>query len=469
MLTAIKFIFRQPALFKEVFVLAFPLIIGTSAWTIQHFVDRMFLAWYSTQAVAASMPAGMLNMLTMSIFTGTAVFTETFVAQYFGARQFERIGAVMWQGIYIGLLGAVFHLVLIPFAVPLFQAIGHAPDVLSLEIEYFQTLCLGAGAVICSAAVASFFAGRGKTRQVMIATLFQTGVNIILDYILIFGNLGFPALGIKGAGLASVISAYSHLIFLLLLAAKQSHQAKYRIYSSWKIDIELFKRIIKYGVPNGLQATIDLAGFSIFLLLLGRIGTIPLAATNIAFNINILAFMPMIGIGIAVSILVGQNLGANNPEKAHICAWTGFIITFLYMLVLAILYVTIPDIFIKPFSFRADPSEFENIRHIAVILLRFVAFYSLFDGMNVIFASALRGAGDTRFIMMAVGFISVLVLIVPSVVFIVLLQKGIYAAWTIATIYVISLAMMFFTRFQQGKWKNMRVIEYRSFTVDDAS
>ncbi|MCM8758615.1 MAG: MATE family efflux transporter [Candidatus Omnitrophica bacterium] len=455
--------------FKEVIVLAFPLIISTSAWTIQHFVDRMFLAWYSTQAVAASMPAGLLNMLTTSIFVGTAVFTETFVAQYYGAKQFDRIGSVMWQGIYIGLIGAIFHLALIPFAAPLFHIIGHAPDVIWLEIVYYQTLCLGAGAVIASGAVAGFFAGRGKTKQVMIATLFQTLVNIFLDYVLIFGKFGVPALGMKGAGLASVISAYCHLIFLLILATKQKNERDYKIYSSWKPEKELFKRILRFGIPSGLQGTIDLAGFTIFLLLLGKIGTIPLAATNIAFNINTLAFMPMIGIGMAVSILVGQNIGANNPQKAQLCTWTGFVITFSYMFILAILYVTIPDIFIKPFSFKADPFEFEQIQHIAVILLRFVAFYSLFDGMNIIFASALRGAGDTKFIMLAVAFLSILVLIVPSIIFIVFLKKGIYIAWTIATIYVIALALMFFLRFKQGKWKTMKVIEKRSFSSDDVS
>jgi len=94
-----------------------------------------------------------------------------------------------------------------------------------------------------------------------------------------------------------------------------------------------------------------------------------------------------------------------------------------------------------------------------MILLRFVALYSLFDAMNVIFSSALRGAGDTRFIMTILLFISVLVLIIPSWIFVVLLQKGIYVAWTIATIYVIALAVLFFTRFLKGKWKTMRVIE----------
>jgi len=398
-------------------------------------------------------------MLSMGIFTGTAIFTETFVAQYFGAKQFERIGAVVWHGIYIGVIGAIVHFLLIPFAPSFFHMIGHAENVSSLETVYFQTLCFGAFPVISSGAISGFFAGRGNTKPLMFATIFQTSINLIFDYLLIFGKAGFPALGIKGAGIASVISAYCNFIFLITLATREKYENEYKLFSSWRFDTKLFRRILKYGVPNGLQGTIDIAGFAIFLLLLGKIGTIPLAATNIAFNINTLAFMPMIGIGIAVSILVGQNLGGNNPEKAGQYAWAGFFITFSYMLVLAICYVTIPDVFIKPFSYKSDPTEFVAIRNITMILLRFVALYSLFDAMNVIFSSALRGAGDTRFIMTSVGLFSLFILIIPSWVFIVLLHKGIYIAWTIATIYVIALALLFFIRFQKGKWKTMRVIE----------
>jgi len=452
----------EKQIFKEVAIIALPLIISTGSWTIQHFVDRMFLAWFSVESVAASMPAGMLNMLTMSVFTGTAIFTETFVAQYFGAKQYNKIGAVIWHGIYIGIIGGIFHLFLIPLAKPLFHFIGHQQSVSILETIYFQTLCLGAFPVIAAGAIGGYFAGRGKTKQIMFSTIFQTGINIIFDYLLIFGKSGFPALGIRGAGIASVISAYWNLIFLIVLTAKSQHH-QYQLLTSWRFDKELFSRILKYGIPNGLQGTIDLAGFTIFLLLLGKLGTIPLAATNIAFNINTLAFMPMIGIGMAVSILVGQNIGASNPERAEKITESGFIIVFTYMVILAICYVVIPDIFIKPFSFKADPFEFKKIYQISVILLRFVAFYSLFDAMNVVFSSALRGAGDTRFIMAAVAILSIFVLILPSYIFIILLGKGIYAGWTIATIYVVLLALMFFLRFKHGKWKKISVIEKNVF------
>ena len=104
--------------YREVLVIAVPLILSTSAWSVQHFVDRMFLSWYSPETLAASMPAGILFFTLMSLFIGTASYVSTFVAQYFGAERYERIGPALWQGVYISLLGGLLLLCLIPFFNP---------------------------------------------------------------------------------------------------------------------------------------------------------------------------------------------------------------------------------------------------------------------------------------------------------------------------------------------------------------
>lgn len=214
-----------------------------------------------------------------------------------------------------------------------------------------------------------------------------------------------------------------------------------------------------YLFLSGMQFFVDVAGFSLFIMFVGRLGIIPLAATNIAFNINALAFMPMIGMGIAVSILVGQNLGGNDADTAERSVYSGFHLTFLYMAFIAFLYVTVPDIFIRPFTPRIHPGNFEEIHAIAVVLLRFIAFYSLFDTMNIVFLSALKGAGDTRYVIKIITLVSVFVLIVPSYVFIVVLNRSVYSAWFIATAYVTVLGFTFLARFLHGGWKHIRVIE----------
>jgi multidrug resistance protein, MATE family len=126
---------------------------------------------------------------------------------------------------------------------------------------------------------------------------------------------------------------------------------------------------------------------------------------------------------------------------------------------MTLLYVVFPGVFIEPFAARSRPETFGPIRDLTIVLLRFVAVYSIFDTMNIVFASALRGAGDTRYVMIMLGVISLIVLVAPTCLVLVVLKGGIYAAWTIAAAYVIILGFSFLIRFLGGKWKSMRVIE----------
>ena len=167
--------------YQEVITLAIPLVLSTSAWSVQHFVDRMFLTWYSNEAIAAAMPAGILNFAIMSFFIGTACYVNTFVAQYYGAGRYSRIGPALWQGMYIALLGGLIVLCLIPFARTIFSLVGHDTAVQKNEVIYFQYLCLGSAPVIASLSLAGFFSGRGKTWPVMWVNTFATAVNLILD------------------------------------------------------------------------------------------------------------------------------------------------------------------------------------------------------------------------------------------------------------------------------------------------
>lgn len=445
--------------YREVLALAIPLILSTGAWSIQHFVDRMFLTWYSPEAIAAAMPAGILNFAIMSFFLGTAGYVSVFVAQYYGAQQYEQIGPALWQGIYISLLAGIGFLFLIPLAESFFSFVGHDKAVQPYETIYFQVLCLGAAPVIASSAMSGFFSGLGKTWPVMWVNVTQTGVNLVLDYAMIFGKWGFAERGIQGAAIATVIAGYFGFVVYAVLLFRQHYDTQYHTLRDWKFDKALFMRLIRFGVPNGVQFFIDMMGFTAFILIMGRLGTINLAATNIAFNISTLAFLPMIGFGIAVSVIVGQHLGNNRPDLAERGVYSGAHLSFLYMTSIAALYVLTPNLFLLPYASQADPATFEPIRQLTVILLRFVAVYSLFDTLTIIFASAIKGAGDTRFAMYAMLVISVGILVLPSYIALVWLDAGIFTGWIIASTYIILLGFVFLFRFLRGKWKSMRVIE----------
>lgn len=232
--------------YREVLVLAIPLILSTGAVTVQHFVDRMFLAWYSPEAIAAALPSGILNFTLMSLFIGTAGYVSAFVAQYYGAKRFEQIGPAVWQGLYLSLIGGLGFLFLIPLAEPFFRFVGHDPAVQQHEIIYFQVLCYGALPIIAASAMSGFFAGLGKTWPVMWVNVLATTVNLVLDYAMIFGKWGLSERGIQGAAIATVISQYFAVLLYIVLLFRRKYDACYQTLSGWKFNKTLFRRLIRF-------------------------------------------------------------------------------------------------------------------------------------------------------------------------------------------------------------------------------
>ena len=445
--------------YRDLLKMAFPLILSTGATSILHFIDRMFLTWYSPVSIAAAMPAGMLSFTAMSIFIGTAGYVSTFVAQYHGAKRPQRIGPSLWQGLYISFAGGVVIFALSFAARPIFTMVGHDAAIMEEEIIYFSILTKGAIFSVAAPAFAGFFSGRGHNWPVMWANLIMMTVNLILDYLFIFGNAGLPAMGIRGAAYATVIAAASSCLFYVSMAFRKKYNLQFRTLSGFRFDKDLIKRMIRFGLPTGIQFLIDVSGFTIFILLVGRIGADELAATSITFNINTLAFMPMIGFGIAISVVVGQFQGEDKPQSAERSVYSGAHLCFLYMTLIAVTYVAFPQIYIAAFGAKADPALFEEIARFITIMLRFVAVFTVFDTANIVFASALKGAGDTRYVMIMIIVLSIGGLIIPSIIVISLLDAGIFAAWYIVSAYVIILAFSFLLRFLTGKWKSMKVIE----------
>jgi MATE family multidrug resistance protein len=446
--------------YKELLITAAPLILSTASWSVLQFTDRVFLTWYSPDAVAASMPAGIVNFTFTCLFFGTASYVGTFVAQYYGACEYHKIGKSLWQGLYISLIGSAVLFIIGFAAEPMFRIVDHSPEVQKLEVIYFKILCFGSLGPIASSVFSGFYSGRGENWPVMWISFISAGVNIILDYVLIFGRFGFPEMGVEGAAIATVIAGFTPLAIYFFLVFGREYNAKYKTLSSYKFDSELFSRILKFGLPSGIHMFIEVAGFSGFLLIVGRLGTTELAATNIALNINTIAFMPMIGFGIAISMLTGQNIGKGSLDIAERVIWSGFQICFVYMALIAATYFFFPGVYIYPFEVNAEPAGFVKIHEYTIILLKFVAVYSLFDTLNLVFASAIKGAGDTRFVMMMGLVLSLLLLVIPSYIAVVIMGRGLYTVWMIASVYITLLGFSYLTRFLTGRWKSMKVIEH---------
>jgi MATE family multidrug resistance protein len=433
-----------------------------AATTVMEFTDRVFLANFSIDAIAASMPAGIAALLFLSFFTGIAGYLNVFVAQYTGAGDHGRVGGCIWQGLYFSLFaGGVLALISF-FAKPLFILGGHSPEIQHLEIIYFKVLCLGGGTSVAAAALACFYSGRGHTRPVMIISIIGMLFNIPLDYALINGVWIFPKWGIFGAGIATVSAWLLMLLLYAILIFTRENNHHFSVFSQHKFDGDLFKRLLKFGIPGSMQFCVDIFAFTFFVFMVGRIGTIELAITNIVMSINSLAFMPTMGFSLGVSTLVGQAMGRGNVADAVIAGHKTLRILLVYIFFLVFVFILTPgpllDLFIAA---DKGTAAYAAMSGKGVILLRIVALYVFFDAFYMIYTGLLKGAGDTNFIMWIMGINSFAVMIFPIYIGVTYFGRGIYYSWGCATAFIVSVCILSIWRYRQGKWKTMRVIETR--------
>jgi len=446
--------------YRDVWRVSMPLVVSMSTTVVMTFTDRMFLANYSIDAIAAALPAGITAFVFLSFFSDTAGYSNVIIAQYTGAGALQRVGRAMWQGIYFSIFGGLIMVGLALCAGPLFQLVGHAPEVQQLEIIYFRILCLGSGIYIVGMSLSSFYTGRGATRPVMIIHCIGMLINVPLDYALINGVWIFPELGILGAGLATVFSWILITALLAFIVFTRENERVFQVLTNYHFHGDLFRRLLRFGVPSALQFSLDVFAFLFFVFMVGRIGKAELAVTNIAISLDSVSFRPLIGFALGTSTLVGQALGRNRPDQAAAAAKATMTIVAGYISVLILLYLFVPQPLLELFRPRdVSPEGFAVIKDTGVVVLRFVAAYLLFDGLYMISTAVLKGAGDTKFIMWSIAGISMLGLVMPLYIGMEIYGLGLYFAWGCLVVFLFLMASVTLGRFRLGKWKGMRVIE----------
>jgi MATE family multidrug resistance protein len=442
---------------SRLLTLAWPLIVSQSIWTVQIVLDRIFLSQHDTDSVGAGMSAVILFWMLLALFQFTVNYATTFVAQYTGAGQPRDVGPVIGQALWVAVASGLGFLLLIPLAGPIVALAGHEPALQAQEEVYFRWMCAAALPFLITAAGTSFFAGRGDTRSVLWINLAGLAVNGFWAYSLIYGHFGLPRLGIAGAGVATVLGGWASALLTLILLLHPAFVRDFRNGSGWGLDWPLLGRLLYFGLPQGISTAAETAAFSLFLIFIGRMGSADLSATSIACTLNLLAFLPMMGVGQAVEVLVGQSLGEDDPEAAERFVWMGVAVSVTFTLVVGLAYVVIPGWLALPFASPDDPAKWAQVSERIPLLLRFVAAYCLFDSVQIVFGFALRGAGDTRFVTWVTLILAFPIMVLPAWAswrF----DWGMYVAWAMTSLYVVLLSAVLYARFAAGRWKRMRVI-----------
>lgn len=460
----------------EVLKIAFPLVLAALGHAINLFTDRVMLNRYAQEAMAAAFPAGLTSFALSCFFLGTVGYTSSFVAQYSGAKLPERVGTAVWQGIFLALTGGIFMALSGIWAPEIFAWFGHEAHLQILEVRYYRIVGCLTVIFLLSAALSCFWSGRGKTLMVMMVNLLVVVCNIPFNYLLIYGNsfsiggvsVTIPEMGITGAAWGTVCAGS---VGMLIYAANFFAPRNARKYGVFKkiIDPELFKRMLRFGSPNGMQMFLDLTAFNAFVVVLGKISPDVLAASGVAFSINALAFTPMIGMGQSVAILTGQAVGAKDIPAAERAVRSALILVWIYMGIMGTMFIVYPDPVFHIFALEPG-----RVLELTRTMIKFIAGYLLFDGLFIVYSSAVKGAGDTKFAMWVGVILAWFAYALPCAAvyfyfhsaaavekFGIAKAKDIclWTMWTICVLYIISCGTIFFIRYKLGAWKKMRVIE----------
>jgi MATE family multidrug resistance protein len=365
---------------------------------------------------------------------------------------------------------------------------GHKPSMALAESQYFCWLVPGACASVVASALVGLYQGSGRTRVLVISDIIATLINVVLDLALIFGMWGFPEMGTAGAALASSISLIFKFLVLIAYAIPdfRTSMVRHRDPATGRLKLEhseaehfqgessgdsfaqnsgvvfdwhLMRRLMHFGWPAGMSVVAEAWSFTAIMMIVGKLGERPAAATTLALGVNLLAFIPLVGLGIAVGVLVGKYLVLNDRNRAKRMVRSGLIIGVLYSLFFVVFYGGFPDVAMDLYSLDVAPERFAEMRPILRPLLYFIAGYCIFDAFQTVFVGALKGAGDTYFVLLGHLFAGSVTVVGGIMISRIWKWDGLYYWWGVITFWVILLAVIFLLRYLQGGWQEKRVIE----------
>ncbi len=441
----------------EMLLVALPMFASMGCDAIMTFTDRIFLSRLSPDHMNASLGGGVYLATFTIFFTGLLSYSTALVAQYLGAGFKSRAAVTTFQAILIALISYPILLITTPIAKLVFQYMDIPANQLPLQIEYFSTLLWGSIFLLLRTALSSFFSGLGRTKFIMIAAIASLITNVVSNYLLIFGKFGFPQLGIRGAAIGTNIGAFVGVVILFMIYFSKKNRIDFQIMRSFKFNPEIMKKLLWYGLPQGFESFMSLSAFTTMILLLHSEGEIAATASTIMFNWDYVSFMPLIGIQIAVTSLVGKYMGARDIKSATKVAYSGVKTGLAYSAIIFLLYVFSTDILVNFFKPAEVSATFNQAFPMAKAMLRLATVYVLADAVTVAFVGVLRGAGDTHWTMFAfiiMHWLAVANLFISLKVF----NASPVTGWGVLVFTFLSFSLVLYRRFKNGKWKTLDII-----------
>lgn len=257
---------------REVLTIALPMVVSYACETVMIFTDRLFLSRLGPDMMNASMAGGITGYMLMTFFLGLCGYTTALAAQYFGAGRKDKSAVVVTQAALVAAAGYPLILLCRPLAYFMFRHSGIGPGQLVPQLTYFDTIILFCLFPLLRQTLSSYFTGIGRTRVVMIAAVTAMTVNVAANYVLIFGNWGFPALGIRGAAYGTVLGAFTGMAVLLGVYWAPRNAREFAVNRSLRFDKTIMTKLLRFGYPPGVEMFLNLMAFDLFVLIFHAVG-----------------------------------------------------------------------------------------------------------------------------------------------------------------------------------------------------
>lgn len=441
---------RGPA--RRVLQLASPVILGSLSTTLLSTVDTIMLGRLGKEPLAASGIAGVFFFALVFSLGSISVGIQTLTARRFGEGEFARCGEVLRTGLFLAAAIGVPLSVAAPWiAAAAGPVLSRDAVVAQLGSTYLQFRLYGAALTLLGSAYGAFYAGIGATRHVLYNALLVTAVNILLGYALVFGRLGLPPLGVKGAALAASLAVACGLAYYVVVSISPTVRRRFAPFRTLGSVGPWVRAMVRLSAPIVLQRVVSYGSWFGFFFVVSRIGTAELAATNVIRQIYSLPITFASGIGVATATLIGQNLGARRPDDAERLGWEGARLAAYAMGAIGLLFLAFPEPLLRIFT--GEPSVIAAGRG----PLFYLGLVQAFAGVALVLSQALQGAGNTRFVLWAellvCGFIYL------PVVFLLGLRTplGLSGAWMGEYIYWVAVTAIMALKFHRGDWKRIQV------------
>lgn len=443
---------------REMLAIAVPMIVSYGCDTVMMFCDRLLLSKLGPEQMSAAVGGGIAAFLMASFGFGLFGYGTALVAQYLGAGQKHQCPIVTTQSWILA--AGLFPIVLLlrPWVKSLFAVFGVPELQLGPQGIYFDIMTYGTFLIFIRHAMSSFFSGIGRTRVVMGASVIAMIVNIAASYILIYGKLGFPALGIRGAAFGTLTGSVVGILVLAGAYFGRANRLEFAVPASLVFHPKVILKLLRYGGPSGAEMLFTLLGANAFVMAFQSLGPAVSAASSILMNWDMTAYIPLMGMEVAVTSLVGRYMGAGIPDTAHRAVMSGLKVGCAYAAVLLALF----GLFAGPMVDLFRPAEasvvFAEARPMAVTMLRMVSIYMFSIVLVIVFVGALRGAGDTLW---AMTYHVTLHWLWAGTLFGATRYLGMspVAAWALVIVVFMLFSGLAWMRYRTGKWRLLRVLE----------